>query len=253
MNNSHPRELVSPPRPSILRGRLARRRGRAKDWDAHVGDLERMASRPAFLALRDQVLEQARLRAGDRLLDIGSGTGLLALAAAPRVAHVRALDVSPAMCSHLAQKFERLGVDNAEVLVNTATELPIPDDSVDVVVSNYCFHHLSDHEKRRALDQIRRVLRPGGRLVFADMMFRFGVGRARDRAVIALFAARMLRMGPGGLLRLLKNGARLLAGRGEHPADVEWWREMLQHAGFIDVAVQALEHEGGIARARVPA
>ena len=212
-----------------------------------------MANSSAFLALRDQVLDLAHLRAGDRLLDIGAGTGLLALAAAPRVAHVSALDVSPAMCVHLERKFERLGTDNAQVLVNTATDLPMPDGSVDVVVSNYCFHHLRDTDKVRALEQIRRVLRPGGRLVFADMMFRVGVARRRDRAVMALLARRMLRLGPAGLLRLLKNAIRLLAGRGEHPADAVWWRTTLKRAGFVDVAVQALEHEGGIARARAPA
>jgi len=212
-----------------------------------------MANSSAFLALRDQVLDLAHLRAGDRLLDIGAGTGLLALAAAPRVAHVSALDVSPAMCGHLERKFERLGTDNAQVLVNTATDLPMPDGSVDVVVSNYCFHHLRDTDKVRALEQIRRVLRPGGRLVFADMMFRIGIVRRRDRAVIALFVRRMLRHGPAGLVRLLKNMTRVLAGRGEHPADVHWWREALLGAGFVEVAVHPLEHEGGIALARAPA
>ena len=64
-----------------------------------------MARNPGFLALRDRVLELARLRASDRLLDIGAGTGLLALAAAPRVERVFALDVSPAMGEHLERKF----------------------------------------------------------------------------------------------------------------------------------------------------
>ena len=253
MYSSYTPTATSTARAAFLRARPVARWRRAKNWDAHVWDLERMANSSAFLALRDQVLDLAHLRAGDRLLDIGAGTGLLALAAAPRVAHVSALDVSPAMCGHLERKFERLGTDNAQVLVNTATDLPMPDGSVDVVVSNYCFHHLRDTDKVRALEQIRRVLRPGGRLVFADMMFRVGVARRRDRAVMALLARRMLRLGPAGLLRLLKNAIRLLAGRGEHPADAEWWRTTLKRAGFVDVAVQALEHEGGIARARAPA
>ncbi len=225
---------------------------RAKNWEEHVDDLERMADSPGFRALRDRILELARLGASDRLLDIGAGTGLLALAAAPHVAQVSALDVSPAMCRHLEYKLNRLGIANAEILLNTATDLPLADAAVDVVLSNYCFHHLSDPEKTRALAEIRRVLRPGGRLVFGDMMFRVSIANRRDRTVIALLVKRMIQHGPAGLLRLAKNATRILAGRWEHPASVEWWHDALLAAGFVEVAVQALEHEGGIASARKP-
>jgi SAM-dependent methyltransferase len=226
---------------------------RAKNWDEHVEDLERVASSAGFLDLRNHVLELAHLGAQDRVLDIGAGTGLLALAAAPRVAHVSALDVSPAMCHHLERKFTQLGLENTEALVNGATDLPLADGSLDVVVSNYCFHHLSDRDKIRALAQIARVLRPGGRLVFADMMFRINVISRRDRAVVVHFARCMLRQGPAGLLRLGKNVTRVLTGRGERPAGVQWWRQALLDAGFVEVSVRALAHEGGIASARKPA
>jgi SAM-dependent methyltransferase len=121
---------------------------------------------------------------------------------------------------------------------------------MDVVVSNYCLHHLSDADKRRASAEIRRVLRPGGRLVFADMMFRVGLASRRDRSVLALMVKRMVRHGPSGVLRPLKNAIRIVGGRGEHPASVEWWREALIELGFTDGTVLALEHEGGIAVAR---
>ena len=225
---------------------------RAKDWDAHVSDLEQMADSPGFLRLRDTIIDLAALRAEDRVLDIGAGTGLLALAAAPHVKHVHALDVSPTMCEHLERKIAGLGIANIDVSVNTATELPLADGSVDVVLSNYCFHHLSDPEKDVALREIDRVLRPGGRLVFGDMMFRLSVSDGRDRAVIALLVKRIIRHGPAGLLRLAKNGARIAAGRWEHPAGVEWWRQALVRAGLSAVDVRALEHEGGIASARKP-
>jgi len=217
-----------------------------------VDDLERVADSPGFRALRGRILEIARLSARDRLLDVGAGTGLLALAAAPHVAAVSALDNSLAMCRHLECKFCRLGVQNAEILVSSATELPLADAAVDVVVSNYCFHHLSAPEKSRALAEISRVLRPGGRLVFGDMMFRLRLANRRDRTVIALLIGRMIRRGPAGLLRLAKNATRIAAGRWEQPASVEWWHDALLRAGFIEVAVRALEHEGGIAFARKP-
>jgi ubiquinone/menaquinone biosynthesis C-methylase UbiE len=211
-----------------------------------------MADSPGFQKLRDLILKRARLSASDRLLDVGAGTGLLAQAAAPNVARVVALDGSPAMCGHLRAKFTHLELTNAEVRLGDATNLPLADDAIDVVVSNYCLHHLLDADKSRALVEIGRVLRPGGRLVFADMMFQIGIANRRDRAVIGVMVKRMARRGPPGVLRLLKNAMRMLRGRGEHPASVGWWRTALLDAGFTEVTVLALEHEGGIALARKP-
>ena len=74
----------------------------------------------------------------------------------------------------------------------------------------------------------------------------------RDREVISLLVRRILRRGPAGVVRLLRNGARIAAGRWEHPADVEWWSSALRAGGFASVDVRALEHEGGIAIALKP-
>ena len=225
---------------------------RSKDWNAHVGDVEQMAASPGFVELREEILERAHLSSGDCVLDIGAGTGLLALVAAPHAERVIALDSSQAMCFCLADKFTRLGIPNAEAVCATATALPIADRSVDVVLSNYCFHHLTDEDKLRALREVRRVLRPGGRLVFADMMFSFGPLARRNREVIALVAGRMIRRGWSGVLRLCRNAIRVLAGRGEHPAGAAWWQEALLEAGFADIQVRVLAHEGGIASAKAP-
>lgn len=223
---------------------------RSKSWDDHVADVERLTDTPGFRSLRRQILELAGLDAEDRVLDIGAGTGLLALAAAPKVRKVSALDISPAMCGRLRAKVARLPRSNIDVLVGNATDLPLGDRSADVVLSNYCFHHVCDADKRRALDEVRRVLRPGGRLVIGDMMFQVGLRGTRERALIMGFVRSMLRRGPAGILRLLKNAVRLASGRGEHPASVDWWRGALEEAGFASVAVWPLDHEGGIAVAR---
>jgi ubiquinone/menaquinone biosynthesis C-methylase UbiE len=217
-----------------------------------VKDVEIAAATPGFLALRDRILELAHLSDGDRLLDIGAGTGLLTLSAAPRVASVIAVDASPAMCSYLERKLSERGVANVKTLRASATALPLAAESVDVVVSNYCFHHLSEEEKVRALLDTRRVLTPGGRLVFADMMFGLNLANRRDRKVIKLLVKRVLSHGWSGLVRLLKSAARIAAGRWERPATVEWWRAALNDAGFVAVNVHPLEHEGGIGFAYKP-
>jgi ubiquinone/menaquinone biosynthesis C-methylase UbiE len=217
-----------------------------------VGHIEQLAQTPGFLSLREEIISLAQLDAEDRALDIGAGTGLLTLAAAPQVSDVTALDISPAMCRHLNTKLASRATLNVDVLVGSATELPLADGSVDVVLSNYCLHHLTDRDKRQALSEIWRVLRPGGRVVIGDMMFRIGLRSSRDRALIAHLAATMLRRGPAGLLRLFKNALRLLTGRGEHPAGTDWWHQALNDAGFAEVTVRALDHEGGIAVARRP-
>lgn len=214
--------------------------------------METLARTPAFAALRERILELAELGPRDRVLDVGAGTGLLALGAADRVLGVVAVDVSPAMCERLAARARASGKTNVEVREGDAARLPVADQSVEVVLSNYCFHHLPDPEKQRALAEVRRVLVPGGRFVFGDMMFSFSATSPRDRQVLGRLAVRMLRRGPAGILRLLRNGARLMVGRAEHPAPPQWWERALADAGFAAVSVEALEHEGGIALARKP-
>jgi ubiquinone/menaquinone biosynthesis C-methylase UbiE len=226
------------------------RRRRAKSWENRVAAVEQLSASPGFVRLRQEIIAAAELQAEDRVLDIGAGTGLLALAAAPHVRRVSAIDISPAMCRYLETKLGDQADPNVDVLVGSAAELPLGADSVDVVLSNYCFHHLRETDKQRALAEVRRVLRPGGRFVFGDMMFHVGLRDSRDRKLIARFVRSMLRRGPAGIWRLLKNAVRVVSGRGEHPAGVAWWQSALRDAGFTGVEVWPLDHEGGIAVAR---
>lgn len=225
----------------------------AKDWDQHVTEAEEVARRPGFQQLRDQIIARAEPGAQDEVVDIGAGTGLLSLALAKQVQQVWALDIAPAMGEYLRAKAASAGLDNLQAATASAISLPLVDESADVVVSNYCFHHLSDGDKHIALAEARRVLRPGGRLVFGDMMFRPALSDRRDRRVVADKVRAMLRKGPAGVMRLAKNGARFATARWEKPVRPQWWQAALGEAGFIDIHVETLSHEGGIASARKPA
>lgn len=221
-----------------------------KDWDQHVAQTRELASSEGFQSLRDQIIELGAPEPHEAVLDIGAGTGLLALAIAPAVTQVWALDISISMCLHLKRTVAEESLQNIEVLHGSAERLPLLDASVDLVVSNYCLHHLDDPGKRRALAEAHRVLRPGGRIVIGDMMFSLSLVDARDRQLLANKVRTLAGRGPAGLMRLAKNAGRVLRRRWEKPVRADWWQQALVHAGFQHVEVCLLDHEGGIATAR---
>lgn len=218
--------------------------------ERHAHHVDELAQTPGFERLREEILSHAELASNDRVLDVGAGTGLLALAIAPYVSHVTAVDNSPAVCRLLEAKARDIAITNLTVVVADARNLPLPSSSIDLALSNYCLHHLDDADKLVALRELARVLRPGGQLVIGDMMFNVGFRTARDRRVVARLAFAMLRNHPAGLLRLLSNVVKTLVAPSERPASVEWWDQALRDNGFCEVRVVALEHEGGIGWAR---
>jgi SAM-dependent methyltransferase len=111
------------------------------------------------------------VRAGHRVLDVGSGSGTDALIAARMVGalgHVYALDMTESMRAKLSVNVARAALDNVTVLAGEAEEIPLADASVDVVTSNGVLNLVPD--KRRALGEIFRVLRPGGFVQLADIV-----------------------------------------------------------------------------------
>jgi demethylmenaquinone methyltransferase/2-methoxy-6-polyprenyl-1,4-benzoquinol methylase len=120
----------------------------------------------------DRLLDEtaARVGAGERVLDVGCGTGALAVRMARRGAEVTAVDVSPAMLAQAAARVAKEGLEERVTLreMGVAELDAFPDGAFDVVTSTLLFSELADHEVAVALDECRRVLCGGGRLLVAD-------------------------------------------------------------------------------------
>jgi SAM-dependent methyltransferase len=110
------------------------------------------------------------LAVGDRVIDIGSGAGTDSLVAAQMVGpagHVSGVDYTPAMLAAANAAALEAGLENATFVDGRAEALPFADASFDVAISNGVFDLLPD--KDAAFSEVFRVLRPGGRMQFADV------------------------------------------------------------------------------------
>jgi arsenite methyltransferase len=129
----------------------------------------------------------AELRPGEDVLDLGSGGGLDVLLSARRVAPggtAYGLDLTPDMLTLAERNRSEAGITNARFLLGQIEDVPLPDASVDVVISN-CVINLST-DKDAVLRESFRVLRPGGRFAVSDIVLLRDIP-AGLRAVMALW------------------------------------------------------------------
>jgi len=157
----------------------------------------------------------ADLHPGEIVLDLGSGAGLDVLLSARRVSpggHAYGLDMTDEMLELANRNRDRARVKNATFLKGSIERVPLPSDSVDVVISN-CVINLAE-DKGAVIREAYRVLRPGGRLAVADMV-----------ELETLSAA---------VKKRLDSWAGCIAGT----IPIEEYRAALGAAGFVDVELE---------------
>jgi ubiquinone/menaquinone biosynthesis C-methylase UbiE len=152
--------------------------GRVVHWAARYDLLLWLVTLGREQGFRERVLRLARLKPGESVLDVGCGTGTLAIAAKRHVGPtgtVYGIDASPEMIARARKKARKAGVD--VVVQNALAEtLPFPDGQFDAVLTTVMLHHLPRKPRQQCAHEIRRVLKPGGRVLAVE----FG-GAAQER------------------------------------------------------------------------
>jgi ubiquinone/menaquinone biosynthesis C-methylase UbiE len=168
-------------------------------YDLHEWFLDACVFRGQGRALRQRSIALARLQPGETVLDVGCGTGTLALDVQRRVGsagRVVGIDPSAEQIARARAKAARRNLPT-EFQIGVIEHLPFPDKTFDVVFSTLMLHHLPASLKRQGLVEIARVLKGGGRLVIADFTrkqeragqaARFHAGGSRLREIEAMVA-----------------------------------------------------------------
>lgn len=172
-------------------------------------------------------LDRAQLLPGEDVLDLGCGAGREVIEAALRVTPggiAYGLDMTDEMLAIALENRRRAGVNNAVFLRGTIENIPLPNSSVDVIISN-CVINLSA-DKPRVMKEMYRVLRPGGRLAISDTV--------TDRDVPAE----------------AKEDARMWCACLSGALQPEEYRRLLEQAGFVDVRVEVTGWDDGIESGR---
>ena len=154
-------------------------------WAAQYDLLVKIATLGREGRMRERMLDLARVGRGESVLDVGCGTGTLAIAAKRRVGdagRVDGVDASPEMIER-AQKKSKRAHSGAVFRVAGAESLPFETSSFDVVLSTVMLHHLRRDVRAQAVQEMRRVVKPGGRILIVD----FGKRTSEHRGLMAHF------------------------------------------------------------------
>src|SRR5271166_4911601 len=185
------------------------------------------------------------LRAGETVLDLGSGGGIDVLLSAQRVGptgKAYGLDMTDEMLALARENQRKAGVANVEFLKGEIENIPLPDNSVDVIISN-CVINLSA-DKNRVLREAFRVLKPGGRFAVSDVVLRGDVPQpVRDSVLLWVGCMAGALEENAYLAKLARAGFEAVTVEPTRIYRVEDAREQLSSSG-VDVDVIAQQVNG---------
>ena len=149
----------------------AQTQGRLIRWASYYDLAVNLTTLGQARRLRKETVAQAMIQPGDKVLDVGCGTGEVTLLAKihAKQGSVHGIDPAPEMIAVARRKAARKGLE-IDFRVGVIESLPFPDTNVDVVTSSLMMHHLPENLKVRGIAEIYRVLKPGGRLLIADFL-----------------------------------------------------------------------------------
>jgi ubiquinone/menaquinone biosynthesis C-methylase UbiE len=179
--------------------------------DLMVWSMDTFLFRGTLRELRQRTINLASIQPGEQVLDVGCGTGTLAIEVQNRVGRagrVAGVDPGTQQIARARSKAARRKLP-IDFQIGVIEHLTFPDQTFDVVLSTLMMHHLPDGLKRQGLSEIARVLKPGGRLVIADFK------RKKDRQ------GRAARFHAGG-------------------SDMHYLAALVQDAGFSQVETEEL-------------
>ena len=183
----------------------AQTEGRLIRWAAFYDGMVNIMTLGQARRLRTLTVDQALLQPGEKVLDVGCGTGGVTIPAKLRVGktgEVKGIDPSPEMIAVARRKASRARLE-IDFRIGVIESLPFPDETFDAVTSSMMMHHLPKHIQVKGLSEIKRVLKPDGRLLIADMM-RPSTSFSRRFASLVLRHGHAMNFGIEDLLELLK-------------------------------------------------
>jgi ubiquinone/menaquinone biosynthesis C-methylase UbiE len=146
--------------------------GRLIRWASFYDALANIVTFGQIGRFRKLTVDQALLQPGEALLDVGCGTGGVTIPARLALGErgsAAGIDPSAEMIAIARRKAQRAGLE-IDFRVGVIESLPFPDQTFDVVTASLMMHHLPQHLQVKGLAEIWRVLKPGGRILIADMI-----------------------------------------------------------------------------------